>query len=98
MTELEFEKLLTSAVKIYNADKEKAMKASNQHEFSPEFERKMDILMGKSNKQFRIKPKRLFIALTAAISVVIIIAMRVNSVREVFINFFNVFDVFWYLY
>jgi len=98
MTELEFEKLLTSAVKIYNADKEKAMKSSNQHEFSPEFERKMDILMGKSNKQFRIKPKRLLIALTAAISVVIIIAMRVNSVREVFINFFNVFDGFWYLY
>jgi len=91
MTELEFEKLLTSAVKIYNADKEKAMKASNQHEFSPEFERKMDILMGKSNKQFRIKPKRLFIALAAAISVVIIIAMRVNSVREVFTNFFNIF-------
>ena len=74
------------------------MKASNQHEFSPEFERKMDILMGKSNKQSRIKPKRLFIALAAAISVVFIIAMRVNSVREVFINFFNVFDVFWYLY
>lgn len=98
MTDLEFERLLTSAVKIYNADKEKAMQARNQHEFSPEFERKMDILMGKSNKQFRIKPKRLFIALTAAISVVIIIAMRVNSVREVFINFFNVFDVFWYLY
>jgi len=94
MTDLEFERLLTSAVKIYNADKEKAMQASNKHKFSPEFERKMDILMGKSNKQFRIKPKRLFIALTAAISVVIIIAMRVNSVREVFINFFNVFDVF----
>ena len=98
MTDLEFKRLLTSAVKIYNADKEKAMKSSNQHEFSPEFERKMDILMGKSNKQFRIKPKRLLIALTAAISVVIIIAMRVNSVREVFTNFFNVFDVFWYLY
>lgn len=94
MTDLEFKRLLTSAVKIYNADKEKAMKASNQHEFSPEFERKMDILIGKSNKQFRIKPKRLFIALAAAISVVFIIAMRVNSVREVFINFFNVFDVF----
>ncbi len=94
MTELEFEKLLTSAVKIYNADKEKAMKSSNQHEFSPEFERKMDILMGKSNKQSRIKHKKLFIALTAAISVVIIIAMRVNSVREVFTNFFNVFDIF----
>lgn len=91
MTDLEFKRLLTSAVKIYNADKEKAMKASNQHEFSPEFERKMDILIGKSNKQFRIKPKRLFIALAAAISVVFIIAMRVNSVREVFINFFNVF-------
>ncbi len=75
MTDLEFEKFLTSAVKIYNADKEKAMEASNPHEFSPEFERKMDILMGKSNRQFRIKPKKLFIALTAAISVVLIIAM-----------------------
>lgn len=91
MTDLEFEKFLTSAVKIYNADKEKAMKASNQHEFSPEFERKMDILMGKSNRQFRIKPKKLFIALTAAISVVLIIAMRVNLVKDVFINFFKVF-------
>ncbi len=91
MTDLEFEILLTSAVKIYNADKEKAMKASNQHEFSPEFERKMDILMGKNNKKFRIKPKKLFIALTAAISVVLIIAMRVNSVREVFINCFDIF-------
>ncbi len=75
MTDLEFEILLTSAVKIYNADKEKAMEASNQHEFSPEFERKMDILMGKNNKKFRIKPKKLFIALTTAISVVLIIAM-----------------------
>ena len=91
MTDLEFERLLTSAVKIYNADKEKAMKASKQHEFSPEFERKMDSLMGKSNKHFRITPKMLFIALAAAISVVIIIAMRVNSVREVFTNFFNIF-------
>ena len=91
MTDLEFEKFLTSAVKIYNADKEKAMKASNQHEFSPEFERKMDILMGKSDKQFRIKPKRLFIALAAAISVVFIMAMRVNLVKDVFINFFKVF-------
>ena len=98
MTDLEFERLLTSAVKIYNADKEKAIEASNQHEISPEFERKMDILMGKSNRQFRIKPKKLFIALAAAISVVFIMAMRVNSVREVFINFFNVFDVFWYSY
>ncbi len=91
MTDLEFERLLTSAVKIYNADKEKAMKASNQYKFSPEFKRKMDILMGKSNKQFRIKPKRLFIALAAAISVVFIMAMRVNLVKEVFINFFEVF-------
>lgn len=58
MTELEFERLLTSAVKIYNADKEKAMKASNQHEFSPEFERKMDILMGKNNKRSSYNVKR----------------------------------------
>jgi len=94
MTDLEFEQYLTAVIKKYNSNIEKAMIDSTPHEFSPEFERKMDILMGKSNKQFRIKPKRLFIALTAAISVVIIIAMRVNSVREVFINFFNVFDVF----
>ncbi len=58
MTDLEFERLLTSAVKIYNADKEKAMKARNQHEFSPEFERKMDILMGKSNKRSSYNVKR----------------------------------------
>lgn len=92
MTDLEFERYLTSTIKKYNANYiDKAMTDNTPHEFSPEFERKMDLLMGKSNKKFRIKPKRLFIALTAAISVVIIMAMRVNSVRKVFINFFNVF-------
>ncbi len=33
MTYLEFERLLTSAVKIYNADKEKAMKARTNMSF-----------------------------------------------------------------
>lgn len=57
------------------------MTDNTPHEFSPEFERKMDILMGKSNKKFRIKPKRLLITLTAAISVVFIMAMSISIVR-----------------
>ena len=58
MTDLEFERYLTSTIKKYNANYiDKAMKASNQHEFSPEFERKMDILMGKSNKRSRYNVK-----------------------------------------
>ena len=57
MTDLEFERFLNSAVKIYNADKEKAMTDNTPHEFSPEFERKMDILMGKNNKRSRYNVK-----------------------------------------
>ena len=92
MTDLEFEQYITSVIKEYGENYiDEALIDNTPHKFSREFERKMDILIGKSNKQFRIKPKKLFIALTAAISVVFIIAMRVNSVREVFTNFFNVF-------
>ncbi|MCX4375873.1 MAG: hypothetical protein OSJ61_06840 [Lachnospiraceae bacterium] len=89
MTDLEFERYLTSTIKKYNANYiDKAMTDNTPHEFSPEFERKMDLLMGKSNKKFRIKPKRLFIALTAALSAVFIMAMSISIVREAFINFF----------
>jgi len=57
MTDLEFEQYLTAVIKKYNSNIEKAMIDSTPHEFSPEFERKMDILMGKSNKRSRYNVK-----------------------------------------
>lgn len=58
MTDLEFERYLTSAIKKYNANYiDKAMTDNTPHEFSPEFERKMDLLMGKSNKRSRYNVK-----------------------------------------
>lgn len=59
MTDLEFERYLTSAVKKYNADYiDKAMTDNIPHEFSQEFERIMDLLMGKSNKRRRDNVKK----------------------------------------
>ena len=57
MTDFEFEQYLTSFIKTYNANLEKAMANSTPHKFSPEFERKMDILMGKSCNKSEIAHK-----------------------------------------
>ena len=94
MTDLEFEQYITSVIKEYGANYiDEALIENTPHKFSPEFERKMDILMGKSNKKVRITPKRLLIAITAALLAVFIVAMNVSAVREAFINFFmNIFD------
>ena len=94
MTDLEFEQYITSVIKEYGAKYiDESLIDNTPHKFSPEFERKMDILMGKSYKKVRITPKRLLIAVTAALLAVFIMAMSVNAVRETFINFFmNIFD------
>lgn len=63
------------------------------HKFSPEFERKMNILMGKDNKNVKITFKKLLIAVIAALLAVFIIAMSVSAVREAFFNFLmDIFD------
>ena len=94
MTDLEFEQYITSVIKEYGANYiDEALIDNTPHKFSPEFERKMDILMGKSNKKIRITPKRLLIAVIAALLAVFIMAMSTSAVREAFINFFiNIFD------
>ncbi len=94
MTDLEFEKYITSVIKEYGANYiDERLIDNTPHKFSAEFERKMDIIMGKSNKKVRITPKRLLIAITAALLAVFIAAMSVSAVREAFINFFmNIFD------
>ena len=94
MTDLEFEQYITSVIKEYGENYiDEALIDNTPHKFSPEFERRMDILMGKSNKKIRITPKRLLIAITAALLAVFIMAMSVSAVREAFINFFmNIFD------
>lgn len=62
------------------------------HKFSPEFERKMNILMGKDNKNVKITFKKLIIAVIAALLAVFIAAMSVSAVREAFFNF--LMDIF----
>lgn len=64
------------------------------HKFSPEFERKMSILMGKDSKPVKFTFKKLLIAVIAALLAVFLIAMSVSAVRESFINFFmDIFDI-----
>lgn len=94
MTDREFEQYITSVIKEYGANFIKEESIDNTpHKFSPEFERKMDILMGKNNKKIRITPKRLLIAITAALLAIFIIAVSVSAVREAFIKFFiDIFD------
>ena len=62
------------------------------HKFSPEFERKMNILMGKDSKPVKFAFKKLLIAVIAALLAVFLIAMSVSAVREAFINF--LMDIF----
>lgn len=94
MTDLEFERYITSVIKEYGSNYiDEALIDNTPHRFSPEFKRKMDILMGKRNEKIRITPKRLLIAITAALLAVFILAMSVSAFREAFINFFmNIFD------
>lgn len=94
MTDLEFEQYITSVIKEYGENYiDEALIDNTPHKFFREFERKMDILMGKSHKKIKITPKRLLIAITAALLAVFIMAMSVSAVREAFINFFmNIFD------
>lgn len=94
MTDLEFEKYITSVIKEYGANYiDERLIDNTPHKFSAEFERKMDILMGKSNKKLRITPKRLLIAITAALLAVFIMAMSVSAIREAFIKFLmDIFD------
>lgn len=94
MTDLEFEQYITSVIKEYGENYiDEALIDNTPHKFSREFERKMDILMGKSHKKIKMTPKNLLIAVTAALLAVFIMAMSVSAVREAFINFFmNIFD------
>ncbi|MCM1009205.1 MAG: DUF4367 domain-containing protein [Ruminococcus flavefaciens] len=94
MTDFEFEQYITSVIKEYGANYiDDKMIDNTPHKFSPEFERKMDILMGKSHKKIKVTPKRLLIAVTAALLAVFTLAMSVSAVRKAFINFFmNIFD------
>ena len=63
------------------------------HKFSPEFERKMNILMGKDSKPVKFTFKKLLIAVIAALLAAFIIAMSVSAVREAFFNFLmDIFD------
>ena len=63
------------------------------HKFSPEFERKMNILMGKDSKPVKFTFKKLLIAVIAALLAVFIVAMSVSAVREAFFNFLiDIFD------
>ncbi len=57
MTDFEFEQYLTSFIKMYTTNLKKAMANSTPHKFSPKFERKMDILMGKSSKKSEMTQK-----------------------------------------
>lgn len=94
MTDLEFEQYITSVIKEYGENYiDEALIDNTPHKFSREFERKMDILMGKSNKKIKITPKNLLIAVTVALLAVFTLAMSVSAFREAFINFFmNIFD------
>ena len=88
MTDREFEQYITSVIKEYGANYiNEELIDNTPHKFSPEFERKMDILIGRSSKKLRITPKRLLIAITAALLAVFIIAVNVSAVREAFIRF-----------
>lgn len=94
MNENEFEKYITSVIKEYGANYiDDALIDNTPHKFSPEFEHKMNVLMGKSYKNIKITPKRLLIILTAALLAIFTMAMSVSAVREAFKNFFaNIFD------
>ncbi len=94
MTDLEFEQYITSVIKEYGENYiDEALIDNTPHKFSHEFERKMDILMGKSHKKIKITPKKLLIAITAALLAIFIMALNVSAFREAFINFFmNIFD------
>lgn len=94
MTDFEFEQYITSVIKEYGADYiDESLIDNTPHKFSPEFERKMAVLMGKSHKKMRITPKRLLVAVTAALLAVFIMAMSVSAIREAFVNFItNIFS------
>ena len=94
MTDLEFERYITSVIKEYGANYiDEKLIDNTPHKFSAEFERKMNILMGKSSKKIKITPKKFIIVVTAALLAVFIMAMSVSAVREVFIKFLmNIFD------
>lgn len=94
MNENEFEKYITSVIKEYGANYiDDAVINNTPHKFSPEFEHKMNVLMGRSYKNIKITPKRMLIILTAALLAIFTMAMSVSAVREAFKNFFaNIFD------
>ncbi len=94
MTDLEFERYITSVIKEYGANYiDEKLIDNTPHKFSAEFERKMNILMGKSSKKIKITPKKFIIVVTAALLAVFIMAMSVSAVREAFIKFLmNIFD------
>lgn len=86
MTDLEFERYITSVIKEYGANYiDEKLIDNTPHKFSAEFERKMNILMGKSSKKIKITPKKFIIVVTAALLAVFIMAMSVSAVREAFI-------------
>ena len=56
MTDLEFERYITSVIKEYGANYiDEKLIDNTPHKFSAEFERKMNILMGKSSKKIKYR-------------------------------------------
>ncbi len=63
------------------------------HEFSPEFEKRMNKLIGSMGKIKHISRKKLITCIIAAIIAACAASMSVSAIREAFINFImNVFD------
>lgn len=94
MSEEEFDILITNALKKYGCDYIDVSKLDyTPHKFSPEFESKMDILLGRSQRKIHIAPKRLFTMIIAALIAACIAAMSVGAIRQAFISFIaDIFD------
>lgn len=90
MTEIEFDKLISSSIELYGIDYINEDKVDyTSHDFSPEFEKRTRQLIKKVQKIRRISYKRLITAIIAALIAATFAATSVSAVRDFFMEIFS---------
>lgn len=94
MNDEKFDLLISAALKEYGSNYiDESILDNRPHDFSSEFQRKMNKLLNNNKTKMRITPKRFLTAIIAALIATCILAMSVSAIREAFLNFItNVFD------
>lgn len=94
MNDEKIDLLISAALKEYGGNYiDESILDNRPHDFSSEFQRKMNKLLNNNKSKMQITPKRILTAIIAALIAACIMGMSVSAIREAFLSFItSVFD------